>query len=447
MTSSRMRRHPNQATTLEDLEDMPGPSLGIAGNKVQVTDIWLLKLSDDFGPQAAVSSSSGFHWVDIKELQEVAQDKWLEFDQWYFETHNRHPLSELRPSVPPASESDSDEPAVDWSLPSSRSTLRTIREIYKLMAAGSLEYYEHFNAAAASTRAAVGLFIFQMKTFRRWRETYLFQVNSHPIKKIISYAQDKQLAASLDAWRRSTAAALSKSSQYKQLSWFRLVRWFVCWRVNFRAGRKSRTARSKSMTFILKHSFNYWYQSSLRYSSRSAENAIIWQKLRILKSKTYLLTWRIQSRAFTSRVRKPLRSALKYWSLSSALSSKLKLSARWKLREFFNRLCLKERLIVSHRFKQIHFATWRHVSALYATELVLTSLAFNHSHRSLLVQTWFKWLTTKEQDLFSSRDTSRATNQWKGLYFERWKYDHVRNKASQGAVDVAEGSLQDICFF
>ena len=139
---------------------MPGPSLGIAGNKVQVTDIWLLKLSDDVGPQAAVSSSSGFHWVDIKELQEVAQDKWLEFNQWYFETYNRHPLSELRPSVPPASESDSDEPAVDWSLPSSRSTLRTIREIYKLMAAGSLEYYEHFNAADASTRAAVGLFIF-----------------------------------------------------------------------------------------------------------------------------------------------------------------------------------------------------------------------------------------------------------------------------------------------
>jgi hypothetical protein len=56
-----MRRHPNQATTLEDLEDMSGPSLGIAGNKVQVTDIWILKLSDDFGLQAAVSSSSGFH--------------------------------------------------------------------------------------------------------------------------------------------------------------------------------------------------------------------------------------------------------------------------------------------------------------------------------------------------------------------------------------------------
>ena len=140
-------------------------------------------------------------------------------DQWYFETYNRHPLCELRPSVAPASESDSDEPAVDWSLPSSRSTLRTIREIYKLMAADSLEYYQHFNAAAASTRAAVGPFIFQMKTLRRWRETYLFQVNLHPPKRIICYAQDKQLAASLGAWRRSTAAAHSKSSQYKQMSW------------------------------------------------------------------------------------------------------------------------------------------------------------------------------------------------------------------------------------
>ena len=165
---------------------------------------------------------------------------------------------------------------------------------------------------------------------------------------------------------------------------------------------------------------------------------MIWQQLRILKSKIYLLTWRIQSRAFTSRVRKPLRSALKYWSLSSSPSSKLKLFSRRKLREFFIRLCLKERFIVSHRFKQIQLATWRHVSALYAIELVLTSLAFNHSHRSLLVQTWFKWLSANVQDLSSYRDTSRATSQWKGLYFERWKYDHVRNKASQGAVDVAE---------
>ena len=130
------------------------------------------------------------------------------------------------------------------------------------MAAGSIEYYAPFHAAAASTRTAVGHFIFQMKTFRKWREAYLFQVNSHPIKNTISYARDKQLAASLGAWRRSIAAAYAKSSQYKQLSWFKLVRWFVCWRVNFRARRKSRTARSKTTTFILKHTFNHWYQPS-----------------------------------------------------------------------------------------------------------------------------------------------------------------------------------------
>ena len=42
------------------------------------------------------------------------------------------------------------------------------------------------------------------------------------------------------------------------------------------------------------------------------------------------------------------------------------------------------------------------------------------------------------QDLSSYRDTSRAINQWKELCFERWKYDHVRNEASQGANNVAE---------
>ena len=438
MSSTRTRPPPNLVKTLKDLEDLPGPSLGIVTNKVQVTDIWLLKVSDDFGSQAAISYPSGYCWVDLEELQEVLPDKWIEYDNWYFEEFNRHPLSELRTSEAPTSGSESDEPAADWRLPGSRSTLKTVRDIHRLMAMGSKDYKEPFNSAAASTRAAVGNFLYHRKALLKWRKIYLSQVELHPIQGMISHARDKQLAASLGAWRKSNADAFSKRTQYDQLSWFRLVSWFVCWRVQFRACRKARTARSVAMRSIIKHSLAHWYKLSTDSSIRFTKHAKIWQSLMIHQARIYLIAWRIMSRAFTSSVRRPLRNALKNWSLSYTLSAKLVLFTRWNLRDYFNRLYTKERFIVSHHFKQICFTTWKHVSNLYAIELVKTDVAFNHHHRSLLVQAWHLWSKTKLQDMSTKSNKSRAESHLVTLNFKRWKCNHSQRKATTEVDFIAE---------
>ena len=67
----------------------------------------------------------------------------------------------------------------------------------------------------------------------------------------------------------------------------------------------------------------------------------------------------------------------------------------------------------------------------------MTSLSFDHKHRSLLVQTWRQWLTTYVQDLSTSSVTSKATLHRKALCLKRWKVSLLRKDAASTAESIA----------
>ena len=216
-----------------------------------------------------------------------------------------------------------------------------------------------------------------------------------------------------------------------------MVRRFSSWRFNFKAICDQNMALARSTTYLMEIKFNHWYQWLIENNYRDDRSRRFYQQLMMNKCFSVLTFWRICSMALNSGVRKPLRTSLRLWILSSSLSARLRSIRKWKLRSAFNQFWLQDHATVRLHREGIYFATWRQVSTIWAKNLVQTCMAFEHCQHTQLSLGWQQWHLVIEQGLTADSYWSQASFYWQWHWFETWQETLTRQNASLALLFTA----------
>ena len=416
MIRNRTRARPRDFfQTLEELEARPGPSVDITKSRVMVDGIYLLKESEDFGSQAAVATSEGYCWVHIKQLRRTNEKAWLAYCSWYEEEHLRHPLEDLRQSDDESSE-DSGEP----SFPSPGQA-RRVREIYRMIDSKSAKLKATFADAPGPVRTAVGHFLYLKKNFIKWRYSTAEAFRRVPAETIKRSMRRMRQTACVRKWRVLTSAAVSDSNKDALVANHLNRRWFNNWQFHSRQGAEIVASIQRSIDLILSKSLASWLRLHRQATERKTRYSIIWRTLALNQLKSTLRWWRIQTKTFNMCHHKPMCKAFEDWKLSAALQNKLALHQRWLLRSHFNQLCSQSRFGAKQLRRRQYYANWKLIACLNRSSVSVTSAAFNHHVKSLLVQGWSNWSKNHKEKSLDDLSEAKATALVKSKTVKAWR--------------------------
>ena len=196
-------------SSLDELERCPGPSQDLTASRSKVLDILLVKESDPFGRQVAISCRKGFCWAALGVVQRTAPDIWQGYVKWYDGEHNSHPLEALRHRRD-SSTSDSDEPRAELSNLIAK---REVRFLAGTLLRDTGRFNPQFLKASAAVREEVGAFLYFKSALVRWRVFLYHQKRRQDVR---SHWSRKQLIACVSKWRSTNLSAVTDARRAHQ---------------------------------------------------------------------------------------------------------------------------------------------------------------------------------------------------------------------------------------
>ena len=216
--TSRMTRIYSYAS-IDELERHPGPSQDLTGSRIKVLDILLIKQSSSYGRQVAISTSKGFCWAALGEVQRTTPDIWKNYVWWYEGQHNTHPLEALGHSSD-SSASDTDEPRTRQY---DSVVKREVLFLVELLLRRSSKFRLRFIEASSLVRARVGALLHFKRALTRWRDVTYFQDQRQGAR---NHWKGKQFIACFSKWRSTTLAVVTDTRRAHQIESSVKSRWF-----------------------------------------------------------------------------------------------------------------------------------------------------------------------------------------------------------------------------
>ena len=307
--TSRTTRNLLTYSSLDELERCPGPSQDLTGSRCKVRDIHLVKESDSFGRQLAVSCTKGFCWAALGDIQRTAPDIWHNYVRWYDGEYHSHPLDALR-HVRDSSASDSDEPRAQ---PPSPSVKREVRFLAGMLLRRSDRFRSQFIKASSAVREEVGAFLYFKHALVRWRDHLYHQNRQQDVR---SHWSRKQILACLSKWRSTDLSAVTDARRAYQIEVSVKSRWFKKLLIATDNTRSAKALLSISVTHALRQTMTSWRRTAVVSRKALLQGVASMQHHKTLQFQIHLPIWRVYIERRMRLTVRPMRTAFANTALS-----------------------------------------------------------------------------------------------------------------------------------